>query len=359
MAYIPATADSIDPAWLQAALAPHHPGVVVRGVQVEARQQWTNDHAWLAVDYERAAGAPARLFCKLLPADPGRRDAIAATGMGLHEALFYERLAPRLPLRIPVPHAVRHDSDSGAFVLLLEDLAGSGCTVPSGPDGIAPDAAARGLADLAALHVRFEAPARRETDAGWVPPAPASDNDYGARMLGYGLDHHRARLSDAFAELARLYIDQRRALHTVWSEGPGPTTVIHGDAHIGNLFLDGERVGFLDWGMIQLGKPLRDAGYFIVMSLTPEDRRRHERALLRHYLDARQRLGGTVIDFADAWRAYRAYASYTVVACCHVVTFPESATEKRRVFAQSLLDRAQAAVADLDVRGALRETAGL
>ena len=148
MTSIPASADAIDAAWLEQALAPRHPGVRVRAVRVTARQQWTNAHAWLAVDYHEPAGAPPTLFCKLLPAD-ARRAAIVATGMGLREALFYQRLAPLLPLRVPEPHAVVADPASGEFVMLLEDLVASGCSVSDGPTGIAPGAAARALEDLA------------------------------------------------------------------------------------------------------------------------------------------------------------------------------------------------------------------
>ena len=355
---IPASADAIDSDWLSAALAPRHPGVRVSAVRVTARQEWTNAHAWLAVDYHEPAGAPPTLFCKLLPAD-ARRAAIAATGMGLREARFYEGLAPLLPLRVPTPHAVRSDPHSGAFVMLLEDLVAGGCTVSDGPTGIAPRAAARALADLAALHVRFEDPARRAREADWVPPPPASDGGYGAAMLRHGLDHHRARLSDRFAALAELYITQRAAMHALWNSGPGPDTVIHGDAHIGNLFDDQGRTGFYDWGMMQVGKGLRDASYLLAMALSPADRRAHERGLLRHYLAAREALGGVPVAFDDAWRAHRLYASYTVVACCQVVTFPHDATPRRRVFAESLLARAEAAIADLGVREALRDHAGI
>ncbi len=355
---IPATADAIDSDWLTEALTPRYPGVRVRAVCVTARQEWTNAHAWLRVDYDEAAGAPPVLFCKLLPAD-ARRSAIAATGMGLREALFYERLAPSLALRVPVAHAVRSDPGDGAFVMLLEDLLASGCTVSDGPSGIDPRAATRALEDLAALHVRFEDPARRAREAHWVPRPPASDNGYGAAMLHHGLTHHRERLSDRFADLAELYIEQRSALHALWCAGPGPDTVIHGDAHIGNLFDDHGRTGFLDWGMMQVGKGLRDVSYFLTMSLTPTDRRAHERKLLQHYLAAREACGGEPVDFDAAWQAHRLYASYTVIACCQVVTFPDNATAKRRIFAESLLARAEAAIKDLAVREALHEFAGL
>lgn len=358
MPHVPLTPDDIDCRWLEEALAPRHPGVRVRSVEVTARQEWTNAHAWLRVEYHEPAGAPPTLFCKLLPPEPARRAAVAATGMGLREALFYERLAPRLTLRTPIVHAVRHEAASGAFVLLLEDLVASGCTVSDGRAGVSPRAAARALEDLAALHVAFEDPVRRAAEANWVAPLPAS-GDYGARMLRYGLDHHRARLSDRFAELAELYISQPAVLHALWADGPGPLTVIHGDAHIGNVFDDHGRIGFYDWGMVQPGHALRDAGYFLAMALAPRERRAHEDELLRHYLARRTALGGVPIGFDEAWQAYRLYASYTVVACCQVVTFPENATAKRRVFAASLLARAEAAIEELRVHEALRELARL
>lgn len=351
---VPASAADIDPAWLERALAPRHPGVRVRAVRVRAAQEWTNAHAWLDIDYEEPTSASPVLFCKMLPTD-ARRSAVAATGMGVREAHFYESLAPTLALRTPAVYAVRSDNASGAFVILLEDLFASGCTVSDGPGGISPGAAACALEELAELHLRFESPGRRAAEAAWVPAAPSSDNDYGASMLRYGLEHHRDRLSAQFAALAELYIAKRPALHEVWAAGPDPITVVHGDAHIGNLFDDHGRVGFLDWGMVQLGRGLRDASYFIAMSLTPNDRRVHERKLLAHYLAAREGLGGSRIAIDAAWHAHRVYASYLVVACCQVVTFPQNATPRRRVFADSLLARAEAAIEDLGVREALRE----
>ena len=167
-------------------------------------------------------------------------------------------------------------------MLLLEDLAESGCTVSTGPESPSPDAAAKALEDLAAMHVRFADAERRRAEADWVREAPPA-SDYGSLRLQEGLDRHRDRLTDAFAEMAAVYVAKRDAIHPIWDEGP--RTVIHGDAHIGNLFDDAGRVGFLDWGMTTLSTPLRDLSYFICMTLTVADRRGHERDLIRHYLD--------------------------------------------------------------------------
>jgi hypothetical protein len=350
---VPTGPHDISPRWLEDALAPRFPGVRVGAVEVPEVRQVTNTHAFLRVAYEESHGAPERMFAKMLPLDPARRTLLAASQMGPKEVLFYDRLAPHLPLRVPDVYVARHDEGDESFVLLMEDLSGSHCRVSDGTWGIAPDSAARALEDLAALHVRYENPERRVAEVPWAPLAQDVP-PYGMTPLRYGLDHHRNRLSDTFAETAETYIADPVALKRLWAAGPGPATVIHGDTHIGNLFDDDGRTGFLDWGVINVTTPLRDASYFINMALQPEDRRAHERDLLRHYLAARDALGGEPIGWDDAWRAHRLHALYCVVAACQIVTFPADAPPARRVFADAFLARVETAISDLESLDALR-----
>ena len=82
------------------------------------------------------------------------------------------------------------------------------------------------------------------------------------------------RLHATFCELARL------------THAPRPWTVVHGDAHIGNFFLDGAgRPSLLDWQLAQRGPWYLDVGYHIGSALTVSDRRSSEDDLIRHYLD--------------------------------------------------------------------------
>jgi hypothetical protein len=326
----------------------------VADVEVIDRHELTNAHALLRVRYAADAtetGAPETMFCKLAPTDE-RRPAILATGMGEREARFYDSLAEAVPMRVLTVHAARQDDRTGLFVLLLEDLGASGCLVPDGTWGISADAAAVALEELAAFHARYFEPARRSAEVPWVPILGPGSR-YGADMLRYGIDHHRDRLTDAFVAVAEAYIADQAALHALWHEGPA--TVIHGDPHLGNLFLDGPRVGFLDWGIINVNTPLRDVSYFMTMAMQPEQRREAERDLLRTYLQALTGAGGPDISFAEAWQAHRIHAAYTVPASCQVVTFPENASPGRRVFADAFLHRAQACLDDLDAVGALRD----
>ncbi len=350
---IPVDAGQITAGWLERALTERHPGVRVASVEVVARHQVTNAHAMLRVTYGEPAGAPSSLFCKLAPSGERRR-AIIDSGMGHREARFYADLAPRLDLRVPAAHVARTDDD-GDFVLVLEDLSAAGCLVSDGTWGLPPDAVAGALVDLAAFHQRYEDPARRASEAPWVTVSRPSLT-YGGPMLRYGIDHHRDRLSDAFVAVAECYLNDHDRLQQLWHEGP--PTIIHGDPHLGNVFLDGDRVGFLDWGIINVNTPLRDVGYLLTMAMSIDDRRAHDRALLQTYLDARRALRATEIGFDDAWRAYRLHAAYNVPASCQVVTFPADVSDRRRVFADAFLARAQASLDDLEVVDALRR-AGL
>ena len=351
---VPADVTEIDADWLSDALAPRFPGVHVASIEVVQQRQVTNAHATLRIAYDSANGAPATMFCKLPPSDPQRRDAIIRTGMGPREVKFYEQLAPSLRMRLPQVLVARERSD-GRFILLLEDLDATGCTISDGPTGVPLDAAATALEDLAALHLRFIDPDVRAAQVPWIPTT-SSSSDYGSVMLRYGLDNHRDRLSDEFAEMAELCIAHPDALQDLWHRGP--QTVIHGDPHIGNLFFDGDRVGFLDWGIINVNTPMRDVSYFLTMSLSVEDRRSAERDLLSHYLDVWNAGGGAPLSWDEAWLAHRVHAGYTVLASCQVVTFPADATPQRQVFAGAFLERAQAAVADLEARAAISAFGG-
>lgn len=355
MQAIPERPEQIDAAWLTTALSHRHPGVAVSSVEVVERHEATNAHARLCVEYHAAAGAPASIFCKLLPAEAGRREAIAATGMGIAEARFYDELAAGLSLRVPAIHAVSVDEATGAFVVLMEDLVAGGCGVPDGTVGVSVEAAAAALEDLAAMHLHFHDVAVRGAQAGWVK-APGPPSEYGTSRLQLALDHHRDRLTDSFAELADLYVRECVAIHQLW--GRGPHTLIHGDAHIGNLFDDGGRIGFLDWGLVNVSTPLRDVSYFLAMALSIEDRRRDERSLLRHWLDVWNAGCDTALGFDEAWLAHRLHAAYTVPACCQIVTFPDGVSAGRQAFSEAFLARAEAAIDDLEARAALRVCGG-
>jgi hypothetical protein len=348
---LPTRAEDITAMWLSAALAGPYPGVDVTRVEILDRREVTNAHARLAITYGTSAAGPPTVFCKLPPTNADHRRAVGAYAMGVREAQFYATLAPQLGIVSPHAHFAAYD-DRG-FVLLLDDLVTAGCRVSDGTWGIPPDDAASALEDLAGLHVPFADSGYRRAHAPWATVSKPTA-DYGRIHLQGALRDHRERLSDSYAEVARLYLTQHDQLQALWHEGPH--TVIHGDPHIGNLYLDPRhagRVGFLDWGILNVNTPMRDVSYFLTMAMSIEDRQAHERELIRLYVDVRAASGLHDISFADAWHAHRIHSAYTVPASCAAANY-SGTNEARSIFAAAFTARAVAALDDLDAVAALR-----
>ena len=201
-------------AWLNDALAERHPGVRVAGVEIVRVDELTNTHVRLRVSYDEAAGVPERMFAKLPPLDPARRESLAASNMGPHGvALLLRARAGAHACASPRCMRPRYDDSDRSFVQLLEDLDATGCTVPDGRHGVTPDAAARALEDLADLHLQFEDPARRRELAGMGPETNTEE------QLRRHAAAVRARPSSRPAE-RRLRRD-RRALHRPRGRAPG------------------------------------------------------------------------------------------------------------------------------------------
>ncbi|MCA9504646.1 MAG: phosphotransferase [Myxococcales bacterium] len=346
---LPADVDDLTPEWLSRALAVRHPGVRVGGVEVLDRTERTNLHAWLRLDYDVAAGAPETLFCKLPPTNPEHRARIGATGMGTREAWFYRDLAPRLSMRMPEVHYAEAES-GGDFVLLLEDLSARGCAVSDGTWAISGDLAAGAIEDLAELHVRFEDAEKLAAIAPWASETRPRSTEFTVRTLRHVIEHHADKVSAAYLEVARRYADDPEGVEALWARGP--RTLIHADAHIGNLFVDAGRVGFLDWGMLCVYPAMRDVSFFLTMGMDALERKRCERDLVRHYVDTRRALGGSPLSFDDAWTAHRLHAAYTVIASFLTMVPPYDA-ESRRVFTEAFRARSIASLDDLDSVGLL------
>ena len=75
-----------------------------------------------------------------------------------------------------------------------------------------------------------------------------------------------------------------------------PHTVMHGDAHPGNVYFRDGAAGLLDWQAVRRGHPGRELAYTLVTGMTTDDRRQHQRELLDHYRGALAAAGGPELD---------------------------------------------------------------
>jgi hypothetical protein len=251
-------------------------------------------------------GAPATLVGKFAAADAGSRAFARAEALYTREVAFYRELAPRLPVRTPRAYFADVDRNGVDFLLLLEDLAPaeecdqlSGCSV---------DQAALALEQAAALHgSSWHRPELLTFD--WLHSTIAAWHRIGAAFPA-SQAAFRERYEDQL-EPEFLAIGDRLS-----SELPGwlatldePRCLWHCDFRLDNL-LFGARGGeiplaVVDWQAVAAAPGVIDASYFLGAGLPVQQRRSHERALIRHYHQALLAHGVEDYSWESCWREYR------------------------------------------------------
>jgi aminoglycoside/choline kinase family phosphotransferase len=214
---------------------------------------------------------------------------------------------------------VARSSASGIdFVLLLEDLAASGCRVYDVRRGCGVEEARAVMTELAKLHASFWESPRFAADLRWVRSRENGRRDMGwerfvsGQLLKFAERKFGRKMPDEFVHACVLVRTRRERLEELWARGP--RTLVHGDPHLGNLFFDGDRVGFLDWQVIQYAPGMKDVSYFLCNSIRSELRREHEGPLIRHYLEKLAELGIRALPFEEAWQQHRIFALYSWLA---------------------------------------------
>ena len=349
---LPRSMETIDVRWLNDALAERFPGASVIDLEVLGGDSGTTERRRLGLTYAPGAdppGAPESVFVKFRPPRLTERLFGNILTLGPTEVGFYRDIRRDVPIRTPECYCAR-DGGSSGFVLLLEDLAASGAEFRTIADSISLQEAEAVATELARLHAAFWEPPPLISRFPWLKTWEQNPNAAVERFLCASA--HRPTLS-RFAHLlpeslrrgAKEIHTKRKALERYWGEGP--STLIHGDPHLGNLyFVDGEP-GFFDWQVLQRQQGIRDLAYFVVLSLDTELRRTHEQALVRLYLDA-LRDGGVPdeeLDPAKTWERYRSFSLYAYLGTS--VTTSMSDLQPAHI-AELGLSRAAAAVDDLD-----------
>jgi aminoglycoside phosphotransferase (APT) family kinase protein len=298
---------------------------------------------------EGGPGTPPTVFVKLPPFDPDQRALVDLTGMGVAEARFYRDLAAEVPVRVPAVWFA--ETDGHGYVMVLEDLVASGCRFPSTDD---PDVAARArdiIEQLAHLHAHFWGSARFAPggDLDWLAPRAAAGGDVGRRFIRQAVDVIGASMDDAFHRIADLYLTHAETITRLWADGEG--TLVHGDSHMGNLFVDvdaGGTTGFLDWAVLCRARGMRDIAYVLCNSLPTPVRESDEHALVEHYCKALA-IRDIRLDPREAWDQYRLFALYSWVAA--TATAGMGSKWQAADVGLAATHRATAACTDLDSAG--------
>lgn len=278
---IPVTLDEITPDWLTEVLGQGRV-LAVDATRIGEAEGFTGG-ALYRITLRREKAGPLAVVVKLSPRDPAMRTAMRT--LNGRESQFYARFSDASGLPVPQCHYAAFDRETGASILVLEDLTAARA-VPFAA-GCGYDDALRVVSALAAIHARlWNSPALQRLDGSAILqelPFQSLWTEYPARLhallpdvvlptefLHLG-DEVARRQDDIFARLMDL----------------PPLTCLHRDLQIDNVMFaptGAEEVAvLLDWQLCGTGRGACDLAYFLISSLEPPLRRQCEDDLVARY----------------------------------------------------------------------------
>ena len=259
----------------------------------------------ITLTYDRPSPeAPQTLVAKLAPQDPKMRNLMRAANA--REAEFYQSQLPGNPLPVPRCYHADFDPETGASILLLQDLRAYR-SVPF-IKGCSPADAKRVIEALAALHAKW-----------WNSAALAPLS--GVSMLKeYPFDQvwlyypekvkvlmQSIEIPVTFLDLGNFIAQNAAPIFSNLLE-TAPITCLHRDVQADNVMFakptgSGTAVLF-DWQFAGKGRGPYDVAYFLISSVDPAQRRQMERGLVAHYHTELLRAGVTGYSLAQCWTDY-------------------------------------------------------
>lgn len=350
---IPSTIDGLTPEWFSQVLAPYGAGVKISDVQVVNIFEGTSSRIRVRIernDAAIAAGLPEHLCVKANWTS--HADFTLAAGLWAVEAQFYQHIRPNIGMLAPQSYYSDYDVRNGQGIILMEDLVEKKVRFGSNVETLSVEQLASTLADFAALHAQWWGSADLEK-MDWLPQAQGA-GALDAEFINYqgGVKGMEALLapSERAATLSARANDPLKIAQVVdalvehETNSKAPRCLIHGDTHLGNSYWSGDRMGWLDWQLVRRGRPLREVLYVIGCSLTIDDRRKHERDLLSHYLECLRGQGvNHGMSFDDAWLEYRRWPVWGFI--CWAVT--QDGWQPKNVILETMA-RFGAAIDDLE-----------
>jgi Ser/Thr protein kinase RdoA (MazF antagonist) len=302
---LPRTVGDIDAAALSKVM-----GTAVRSVRVLGSDAGTSSRARLVLT---GKDVPESVFVKIAAKTAATRLMGELGRLGHTEVRFYSQLAPQLT-GVPNAYGAAFDAWTGRYLLVLEDLPAGSCEFPDTLHPLSTDQASLVVELLAKLHATFwgRLPLDGRGPLGWLY---TPSGDVTSLLTGSLMKTSIKRLAERTTirvDNGRFIADNYRAVAALIDTPPH--TVMHGDAHPGNMYFYGGKAGLLDWQAVRRGHPSRELAYTLITSLTPEDRRATQRDLLDAYRRALAAAGGPDLDRDDLWLRYRQGALYGYVA---------------------------------------------
>ena len=248
--------------------------------------------ARIHLQYPEGDAGPETIVAKFASAHENTREMARAQGYYQRELGFFRDIGNDAGIPTARCYFARERADTNQFVLLLEDLAPARAS-----DQIEGTNAADSewvIDTIAELHARWWNSEKLAALDWTTPLTNTMSAAEGKAMIEASIAQKEASGSfDAYPEMKRL-MHMLPPLFAMEPPAPSPFTLCHGDLRSDNLLVPCEAGGqraLIDWQLAGVGQPASDVARWLTQSVTVEQRRATEQALLKRYHDRLVELG--------------------------------------------------------------------
>ena len=351
MPTFPSSIATVHPDWLTQVLRKHDclreaQVTAIAAQPIGAEFGFLDSLACLNLSYDIAEpAAPDSVVVKISSAEETYRRIGNFYRAYEREFCFYESVAMRSPIRLPRCWGRESDAESGAHVLILEDL--SSLTPGDQVRGLTPLQAKVTLETIGQFHAQWwESPELDSFD--WMP----SRNIQPARFRA-AWPKYRSTFAAQLSESALVLGDElNERLESLLAEVERrPHTIVHSDFRADNLLFDPtsrtQPVVVLDWQLAIRSQGVLDVARLLCGSLSPHDRAACEMDLLRRWHETLLQGGVQNYSFAQALQGYRTAALICLYYPVTIHEAEEAAGQRGAALAHAQIDRFFAAAVEL------------
>jgi hypothetical protein len=349
---LPQSPQELTPEWLTAALRAGELDVEVASLETEPFAEGAGMLSLLVrvrPQYRFGEGPETVIIKMPAPVEANRQTAINFQNYR-REVLFYRDLANRTPARMPIVHYA-DIIGTEQFVLVMEDLAGY--ELGDQVIGATLEQARLAMTAMAELHAPFW---NRVDDPefDFIPYHYPSYHSEGLHQGSIAVwDNMVALAGDALpeemADLKGRFLAAIPRLQE-WITAP-PRTIAQGDFRMDNLFFGhspGQApIAICDWQAPLRCKGAHDLAYFLSQSVPIEDRRRHERELVRLWHAGLVEGGVTHYSAEQAWEDYRRAVLVLWTYVTVIAGILDPSNDRGLAWIVEMIRRASATILDL------------
>ncbi len=299
----------------------------------------------VTLDWHDGRG-PTTVIAKFPAAGDESRFVATVLRMYEREVRAYEQLTVRSPIGAPERHFSEFVPETHDFALLMTEMTGRN---PDQLEGCTEREAALAVDRLAAHHAAFWVDADL-VQLGWLP---SLDDPQIVGAVQFAFQGGWQVLAPAVADLRSPEIDDlceripELIPKLMGDLSQPPYTLAHGDYRLDNMFFEDDELALVDWQLVCRARGPYDLAYFTTQSLTVDQRRAWETALLDRY--ERGLVANGVSDYSrdEIDHDYKVAALFCLV---YPVVAGGSLTvedERHNRLCRALFERCVAAIHDL------------